>query len=127
MGLARLDDAEYARRSRERNNRINAAHRQRLLQSGKAQTNVWLSAALRTRLDGEAATAGVSLSAVVERLLSAALASSAPAPAPVDRDSRILALKHEQPELSNYAIAAQVGCSEPTVRRTLKRVLETTP
>ena len=121
MGLARLDDAEYARRSRERNNRINAAHRQRLLQSGKAQTNVWLSAALRTRLDGEAATAGVSLSAVVERLLSAALASSAPAPAPVDRDSRILALKHEQPELSNYAIAAQVGCSEPTVRRALKR------
>ena len=124
MGLARLDDAEYARRSRERNNRINAAHRQRLLQSGKAQTNVWLSAALRTRLDGEAATAGVSLSAVVERLLSAALASSAPAPAPVDRDSRILALKHEQPELSNYAIAAQVGCSEPTVRRALKRLNE---
>ena len=121
MGLARLDDAEYARRARERNNRINAAHRQRLLQSGKAQTNVWLSAALRTRLDGEAATAGVSLSAVVERLLSAALASSAPAPAPVDRDSRILALKHEQPELSNYAIAEQVGCSEPTVRRALKR------
>ena len=145
MGLARLDDAEYARRARERNNRINAAHRQRLLQSGKAQTNVWLSAALRTRLDGEAATAGVSLSAVVERLLSAALASSAPAlantlpvstlplfaapapvedapTAPVDRDSRILALKREQPDLSNYAIAAQVGCSEPTVRRALKRL-----
>lgn len=127
MGLARLDDAEYARRARERNSRLNAAHRQRLLQSGKAQTNVWLSAALRTRLDGEAATAGVSLSAVVERLLSAALASSAPAPAPVDRLERILALKREQPELSNYAIAAQVGCSEPTVRRALKRVLEATP
>ena len=78
MGLARLDDAEYARRSRERNNRVNAAHRQRLLQAGKAQTNVWLSAALRTRLDEIAATEGVSLSVVVERLLSAALATALP-------------------------------------------------
>ena len=83
MGLARLDDAEYARRSRERNNRVNAAHRQRLLQAGKAQTNVWLSAALRTQLDEIATSEGVSLSVVVERLLSAALATAyvlSPAP-----------------------------------------------
>ena len=78
MGLARLDDAEYARRSRERNNRVNAAHRQRLLQAGKAQTNVWLSAALRAQLDEIAASEGVSLSVVVERLLSAALATALP-------------------------------------------------
>ena len=78
MGLARLDDAEYARRSRERNNRVNAAHRQRQLQAGKAQTNVWLSAALRTQLDEIAASEGVSLSVVVERLLSAALATALP-------------------------------------------------
>jgi hypothetical protein len=87
MGLARLDDAEYARRSRERNNRINAAHRQRLLQAGKAQTNVWLSAALRTRLDDEAVAEGVSLSVVVERLLSAALSLESTDSKPVDSDT----------------------------------------
>lgn len=73
MGLTRLDDAEYARRARERNNRVNAAHRQRLLEAGKAQTNVWLSAELRAQLDRLAVADGVNLSAVVERLLSAAL------------------------------------------------------
>ena len=87
MGLARLDDAEYARRSRERNNRINAAHRQRLLQAGKAQTNVWLSAALRTRLDDEAVAEGVSLSVVVERLLSAALNLDSTDSKPVESDT----------------------------------------
>ena len=76
MGVARLDDAEFARRARERNARVNAAHRQRLLEAGKAQTNVWLSAALRQRLDEEAAADGVSLSVVVERLLAAALNSA---------------------------------------------------
>jgi len=76
MGVARLDDAEFARRARERNARVNAAHRQRLLEAGKAQTNVWLSAALRQRLDDEAAADGVSLSVVVERLLAAALNSA---------------------------------------------------
>lgn len=45
-------------------------------------------------------------------------AESAPAD---DRQVRILALKREQPKLSNYAIAAQIGCSEPTVRRALKK------
>ena len=73
MGVTRLDDAEYARRSRERNNRVNAAHRTRLLSAGKSQTNVWLSAELRERLDGLAVADGVNLSAVVERLLSAGL------------------------------------------------------
>lgn len=69
MGLARLDDAEYARRARERNNRVNAAHRQRLLEAGKAQTNVWLSAELRARLEREASAGNISLSAATEALL----------------------------------------------------------
>lgn len=38
-----------------------------------------------------------------------------------ERLARILALQREQPALSNYAIAAQVGCSEATVRRALKK------
>ena len=87
MGLARLDDAEFARRARERNTRVNAAHRQRLLEAGKAQTNVWLSATLRRRLDEEAAAVGVSLSAMVERLLSAALLPATPATVASDPDT----------------------------------------
>ena len=51
-------------------------------------------------------------------------AQRGPALPNTDRDSQILALKREQPELSNYAIAAQIGCSEPTVRRVLKRQKE---
>ncbi len=48
--------------------------------------------------------------------------ASEPPRGPADaRLARILALKREQPELSNYAIAGQVGCSEPTVRRALKK------
>lgn len=39
-----------------------------------------------------------------------------------DRRARILALKRAEPELSNYAIADRIGCSEPTVRRALKRL-----
>mgnify|MGYP003612719362 CR=1 FL=1 len=78
MGLNRLDDAEFARRVRERNNRVNAAHRARLVQSGKSQTNVWLPAQLRMRLDEAATADGVSLSVVVERLLSAALIATGP-------------------------------------------------
>lgn len=137
MGLAKLDDAEYARRARERNNRVNAAHRQRLLEAGKAQTNVWLPATLRAQLDATAALRNQNLSEVITALLSAALnpATTPPvdtlplfdAPAGVDpvgddRRARILALKRKQPELSNYAIAEQVGCSEPTVRRALKAI-----
>lgn len=74
MGLAKLDDVEYARRARERNNRVNAAHRQRLLNAGKAQTNVWLSADLRARLEAEACADGVSLSVAAEALLMDGLA-----------------------------------------------------
>lgn len=156
MGLARLDDQEYARRARERNNRVNAAHRQRLLEAGKAQTNIWLSAELRERLESEASAANVSLSTATEALLLDGLAYrrsldttpslQTPLPSPVSVDThplfdtaldirpgepqrgpsderlaRILALKREQPQLSNYAIAAQIGCSEPTVRRVLKK------
>ncbi len=73
MGATRLDDVEYARRGRERNKRVNAAHRTRLLAAGKAQTNVWLSSGLRERLEWLAVAGGVNLSAVVERLLTEAL------------------------------------------------------
>lgn len=73
MGLAKLDDAEYARRARERNNRVNAAHRQRLLEAGKAQTNVWLPVALRAQLDATAALRNQNLSELITALLTAAL------------------------------------------------------
>lgn len=135
MGLAKLDDAEYARRARERNNRVNAAHRQRLLEAGKAQTNVWLPATLRAQLDATAALRNQNLSEVITALLTAALdpttrpVDNFPLDAPAgvdpvgdDRRARIRALKREQPDLSNYAIAEQVGCSEPTVRRALKAI-----
>jgi len=138
MGLAKLDDAEYARRSRERNNRVNAAHRQRRLEAGKAQTNVWLSAELRSQLDSIATMEGVSLSLTVETLLLNGLAyrrspetppESTPAPVtrpaltPEERETRdrvIMAL-HSQ-RLSGHEIARRLGCSEKTVRMTLKRV-----
>ena len=143
MGLARLDDVEYARRARERNNRVNAAHRQRLLDAGKAQTNVWLSAEMRALLESEAVSSGASLSVVTEELLQDGLsyrralsgaANSTPAPddlfsetAPVnpaptltkeERIQRIIELKRTG--LSNYAIGDQLGCSEATVRRALE-------
>ena len=132
---------ESARRARERNNRVNAAHRQRLLEAGKAQTNVWLPVALRAQLDATAALRNQNLSELITALLTAALdpttrpgaiaALDAPAagvdPVGDDRRARILALKREQPDLSNYAIARQVGCLEPTVRRALKSIQEETP
>lgn len=145
MGLARLDDAEFARRARERNSRVNAAHRQRLLEAGKAQTNVWLSAELRQRLDSEAAAAGVNLSTVVEKLLSAALANSEnlgnsaiaenspigesaiadnpPVESVVDRDRRIIEL-HQQ-GVPTREIAKQVGCSKTTAHRVTQRLSQT--
>ncbi len=146
MGLAKLDDVEYARRARERNARLNAVHRKRLLDSGKSQTNVWLSADLRQRLDADATAADVSLSVVVERLLmdgysarDSALAnpaiakseSSNPSPASASvftalaseaRDARMArCVELKAQGLSGYDIAKAVGCSEPTVRRALKR------
>lgn len=91
--------------------------------------------------------AGVSLSETVEQVLQEGLtyrrASSAPDPTssvepepfttPVTRtsltveeqaarDQQILELKRQG--LSGYAIAGQVGVSEPTVRRILKRLKE---
>lgn len=89
-------------------------------------------------------TATVIIRMGIAALLSATLAPSIPTLAPVEslplfdaardtrrsqtasgpadeRLARIRALKREQPELSNYAIADQVGCSEPTVRRALKK------
>lgn len=132
MGLARLDDAEFARRARERNNRVNAAHRQRLLEAGKAQTNVWLPAELRERLDDEAAADGVSLSVVVERLLSAALAppASLQLQTPTvelvaDRDRRIIELHRQGRGLSTREIAKQVGCCKTTVLRVIQRFSQT--
>ena len=139
--MQRLDDAEFGRRQRERNLRANRQRRERLTAAGYCQWNLWIAGEVRQRAERLAIERGQSPSDLITDLVeSAALSAPAPAPspsmdtlalfdapAPADRDSRILALKHEQPELSNYAIAAQVGCSEPTVRRTLKRVLETTP
>jgi len=150
MGLARLGDAEYARRARERNNRVNAAHRQRLLEAGKAQTNVWLSAELRAQLDRLAVTDGVNLSTVVERLLIAALNESAGAEIPqllqspaeppafdlippsvdsaLDRDATIIALHSTglslaqiSGKLAMLGILTAAGC--PVSASTINRVL----
>lgn len=136
MGLARLDDLELARRVRERHKQANTAHRQRLLEAGKAQTNVWLPAKLRARLDAETVVTGTSLSLVVEALLRDGLAyrrdaadsvenptacDSQPVEAiPVDRDQRILGLKNQG--LNNSEIGRQLGCSESSVRRALRRL-----
>ncbi len=136
MGLARLDDLELARRVRERHKQANTAHRQRLLEAGKAQTNVWLSAKLRARLDAETVVTGTSLSLVVEALLLDGLAyrrdaadsvetltacDSQPVESlPVDRDQRIGELKSRG--LNNSEIGRQLGCSETSVRRVLKRL-----
>ena len=142
---AKLSNDELATRVRQRVQRNCTKYRQRLAQSGKVQTLVWLPGNIRQQLDAMT-NQQQSLSAVTTALLSAALAPAAPAPSlspslPVDslplfdtpaqgepqrgpadeRLARIRALKREQPELSNYAIAAEVGCSEPTVRRALKK------
>ena len=139
--MQRLDDAELGRRQRERNLRANRQRRERLTAAGYCQWNLWIAGEVRQRAEQWAAQRNQSPSEFITALLSAALASSTPAPAhtsavdtlplfdtaveletPVDRLARILALKREQPDLSNYAIAAHVGCSEPTVRRALKRL-----
>ena len=133
--MQRLDDAEFGRRQRERNLRANRQRRERLTAAGFCQWNLWIAEDVRQRAERLAIERGQSPSDLITDLVkSAALpALSGPAravnslplfdaPAPVDRDSRIRALKQEHPDLSNYAIAARVGCSEPTVRRVLKRL-----
>ena len=146
--MQRLDDAEFGRRQRERNLRANRRRRERLTAAGFCQWNLWIAEDVRQRAEQWAAQRNQSPSEFITALLTsglnvtttpattrdkptaAALNPASPpvdnlplfaAPAPVDRDSRILALKREQPELSNYAIAARVGCSESTVRRLLKQ------
>lgn len=123
----RLSDSEFAERARAANRRRTARYQQRLVSAGKSALTVWIDAGLKAALTSAAAANGATMADTAATLLQAALSlppvDSLPLfDAPVDRDSRILALKREQPELSNYAIAAQVGCSEPTVRRALKRL-----
>ena len=142
----RIADSERIERIREWARQSSARRRVKLSMDGKMQLLCWIPATLRAQLDATAAQRNQNLSEVTTALLSAALAPSAPAPVAApsptvdtlplfdtaahitvtserdsDRDTRIRALKREQPELSNYAIADQVGCSEPTVRRALKK------
>ena len=133
---AKLSDSELARRVRERSQQRSLRYRERLSKAGRTQTLIWLPTELRAQLDAKATELNQNLSEVTTALLTAALK---PAPAPAqstplplfddeqlgpmgERLARIVAL-HEQ-GLSGYAIAAQVGCSEPTVRRALKRMKE---
>ena len=137
--MQRLDDAEFGRRQRERNLRANRQRRERMVSAGYCQWNLWIAGEVRQRAEQLAAQRNQSPSELIAELLSAAALPPSPpvdspplldtAPAHVEamrgpadeRLARILALKREQPELSNYAIAAQIGCSEPTVRRALKK------
>ncbi len=146
---AKLSDSELALRVRAGNRQRADRRRERLGRLGYGQLLVWIPADLRNQIDGIATERGASISdtaAAIIRTGIAALAPSAPAPslspspavdtlslfdAPIQREAmrgpaderleRIRALKREQPELSNDAIAAQVGCSEATVRRALKQ------
>lgn len=150
----KLTDSEFAERTRAANRRRTARYQQRLAAAGKTALTVWIDTGLKAALATTAAANGATIADTATALLSAALSEPA-RPAPlnpqepvdtlplfdvpgdgeaqrgpaVDRDSRILALKREQPELSNYAIAAQVGCSEATARRVINRAkqLESAP
>jgi DNA-binding NarL/FixJ family response regulator len=139
--MQRLDDAEFGRRARERNLRANRQRRERLMSAGYTQWNLWIAGEVRQLAEQLAAQRNQSPSELVTSLVqlaaNPALSPLAPVPSssveslPLfdtalasecasDRDTRILEL-HRQ-GLSNYAIADQVGCSEPTVRRALKRL-----
>lgn len=128
----RLSDSEFAERARAANRRRTARYQQRLVSAGKSALTVWIPDTVRKALTEKAANDGATIADTAAELLSAALCPSIPEPAlsppvdslppfdaPVDRDSQIRALKRQG--LSNYAIADQVGCSEPTVRRALKK------
>lgn len=146
----KLTDSEFAERTRAANRRRTARYQQRLAAAGKTALTVWIDTGLKAALATTAAANGATIADTATALLTAALAPARSAtlnpqepvdnlplfdapgdgeaqrgPA-VDRDSRIRALKREQPELSNYAIAAQVGCSEATARRALKPLKEAT-
>ncbi len=116
----RLSDSEFAERARAANRRRTARYQQRLVSAGKSALTVWIPDTVRKALTEKAANDGATIADTAAELLSAALCPSIPPfDAPVDRDSQIRALKRQG--LSNYAIADQVGCSEPTVRRALKK------
>ena len=134
----RIADSERIERVRAYARQSSARRRVKLESAGKRQLLCWIPATLRAQLDATAAQRNQNLSEVTTALLSAAL--SGPALPPVDtsplfdvakdsaqlgsadeRLARIRALKREQPSLSGYAIAAEVGCSEATVRRALKK------
>ena len=114
--MAKLSDAEFTERTRASNRRRAERQRQRLVQSGKSAFTVWIPDRLRQALVARAANDGATIYDTVTALLAAALNQPAD-----DRLARILALKQEHPDLSNYAIAAKIGCSESTVRRLLKQ------
>jgi hypothetical protein len=137
--LAKLDDRELARRVRTRNNAANAARRERLLESGKTQTNVWLASAIRRELDAEASATGKPLSDVVEALLLKGLAHQkqtqrpvtpgATRPAPVDRDQAIAALHAEGLNLTEisqrlFEQGIMTRARTPISRATIRKVLQ---
>ena len=147
MPRQKISDTERAERVREWARQSSARRRVKLMMDGKTQLLCWIPDSLRRQLDALATMAGVSLSETVEQVLQEGLtyrrASSAPDPTssvdpepfttPVTRtsltveeqaarDQQILELKRQG--LSGYAIAGQVGVSEPTVRRILKRLKE---
>ena len=137
---AKLSDAEFIERHRAANRVRSQRTRERRYDAGRVALTVWVAESTKARLLALAAAESAPVAEVADRLLSAALAPSISAPArsptvdtlplfdtaaalatPDDRLARILALKQEHPDLSNYAIAAKIGCSESTVRRLLKQ------
>lgn len=136
---ARIDDLERVRRIREYNRQASARRRVKLAMDGRAQLLCWIPEAVRQRLDRVAAAQSQPLNDIVSELLLAALdrlvdrrdaADSVESPTacdsqpveaiPVDRDQRILGLKNQG--LNNSEIGRQLGCSESSVRRALRRL-----
>ncbi len=132
----RIADSERIERVREYARQSSARRRVKLTIAGKMQLLCWIPSELRAQLDATAAQRNQNLSAVTTALLSAALSPSLPAPAsslsvdtlPLFDPAPVgLAIGNRLQTCTakgypNYAIADQVGCSEPTVRRALKRL-----